>query len=74
MPLSKVNGQCVHRLAQLREALQKPSDGFHIIEFMAGDSLQRVVLAAGDAEREATRRVLTRYGIAESSRLGAVTK
>jgi hypothetical protein len=66
--LDKVNGQPVHRLSELREALQKPADGFHVLEFAKGDSLQRIVLGAGDAERDATARVLKRYGIVEASR------
>ena len=66
--IHKVNGQAVHRLAELRDALQKPDGGFHIFEFARGDSLQRIVLAAGDVEAAATSRVLKRYGIAEASR------
>ncbi len=71
--VDKVNGQRVNRLTELRDALLKPTHGFHVIEFVPGDSLQRAVLAAGDAEREATQRVLERFGIAESCRLAAET-
>src|SRR5207248_2944440 len=53
----KVNGQPVKRLADLRQALSQPLNGFEVIEFAPGESLQRLVLAAGEAEREATRRV-----------------
>jgi len=67
--LEKVNGRPIRRLVELREAFQKPRDGFHVIEFAAGDALQRIVVAAGDPERDATRRVLERYGIAESYRV-----
>jgi len=67
--VEKVNGQPIGRLSELRDALQKPVNGFHVIEFALGDSLQRIVLAAGDPEKEANRRVLERYGIAESFRL-----
>jgi hypothetical protein len=66
--VDKVNGQSVHRLAELQEALQKATNNVHIIEFMRGDSLRRMVLAAGDTEREATARVLKRYGITDESR------
>ena len=66
--LDKVNGQPVHYLSELRDALKKPAEGFHVFEFVRSDSLQRLVLAAGDAEQEATARVLTRYGIAEPGR------
>ena len=60
-----VNGQPVHRLSELRAALDKPVNGFQIIEFVQSDSLRKMVLLAGDSEREATTRVLKRYGINE---------
>jgi hypothetical protein len=66
--LQKVNGKPVHYLAELREALQKPAGEFHTFEFSKGETLQRIVLAAGDDETTATARVLKRYGIAEASR------
>ena len=72
--LDKVNGQPVHYLAELEAALQKASDGFHVFEFVPSDSLRRLVLAAGDAERDATARVLKRYGITEASRLNQTVK
>jgi hypothetical protein len=43
--------------------LEKPVNGFHIIEFVQSDSLRRMVVAAGETEQEATARVLKRYGI-----------
>jgi hypothetical protein len=61
--VDKVNGQTVSRLPELREALQKPMNGFHIIEFMQSDSLRKMVLAAGASEQQAGARVLKRYGI-----------
>jgi hypothetical protein len=66
--VDKVNGQPVHRLADLQEALHKATKGVHVIEFARGDSLRRMVLAAGDAEHEATARVLKRYGITDEFR------
>lgn len=69
--VDKVNGQRVNRLPELREALQKPANGYHVLEFARGDSLHRLVLGAGDAEREATARVLKRYGIGEAFRFAA---
>jgi len=68
--LDKVNGQRVSHLANLRDALQKPVNGFHVLEFMKGDSTRRIVLAAGEAEQAATGRVLKRFGIAESAVIG----
>jgi hypothetical protein len=68
--LDSVNGQSVHRLSELRDALKKPQDGFHVFQFVRGDGLQRIVLAAGDTETDATTRVLKRYGISEPYRFG----
>jgi hypothetical protein len=66
--LEKVNGQPVHRLSELRDALQKPTGEFHTFEFAKGETLQRIVLAAGAEESTATERVLKRYGISDPSR------
>lgn len=61
--LDQVNGRKISRLQDLREALEHPLDGYHIIEFMRSDSLRRMVIRAGADEQEATARVLKRYGI-----------
>jgi hypothetical protein len=66
--INKVNGQRVNRLPELREALQKPINGFHELEFVKGDSLQRIVVAAGETDKEATARVLKRYNITDAFR------
>ena len=71
--LDRVNGQVITRLADLQRALQKPSNAFHLLEFMPGEGLQRMVIAAGAEESEATSRVLKRYGIREPSRLATTT-
>ncbi|HZR21597.1 MAG TPA: serine protease [Verrucomicrobiae bacterium] len=63
--VDKVNGQTISNLSELRAAFEKPVDGFHIIELVQSDSLRRIVLAAGASEKEATDRVLKRYGIDE---------
>ncbi len=60
--VERVNGRKISYLADLQEALKKPIDGFHIVEFMKGESLQKLVLDAGQ-EAAATKRVLERYGI-----------
>ncbi len=72
--VDKVNGQSISGLAELRQALQKPVDGFHMIEFVPSDSLRRLVLAAGAPEEEATARVLQRYGIHEAFRFAPEKK
>ena len=61
--LSKINGQRIATLPDIQEALKKPSGQFHVIEFANGETLQRLVLAAGSEEQAATQRVLERYGI-----------
>src|ERR1044071_7430691 len=60
--LEKVNGQKVNHLSELQQAFKKPVNGFHILEFMKGDTLQRIVLDATSLDA-ATQRVLQRYGI-----------
>ena len=44
--VEKVNGQKVNYLSDLQQALKKPLNGFHLFEFMKGDTLQRMVLDA----------------------------
>src|SRR4029077_3754404 len=39
--LDKVNGQRISRLPELRDTLEKPINGFHILEFTQSDSLRR---------------------------------
>jgi len=60
--LERLNGQKVSYLSDLQKALLSPVNGFHVLEFLKGDSLQRIVLDA-TAQEEATKRVLERYGI-----------
>ncbi|HWI59153.1 MAG TPA: hypothetical protein VNZ22_18140, partial [Bacillota bacterium] len=69
--VDKVNGQSISRLSELRQALEKPVNGYHILEFAQSDSLRRMVLAAGGAEQAATARVLKRYGIEQESHFAA---
>jgi hypothetical protein len=64
--LSKVNGQPVHYLSELTEALKSPQNGYHILEFEKGEGLQKIVISAGETEKEATLRVLKRYTIPEA--------
>jgi hypothetical protein len=64
--VDKVNDRRVTSLVELREALNHPRDQFHVVDFVPNESLQRIVLAAGNAEREATRRVLQRFNITEA--------
>jgi hypothetical protein len=62
--VDKVNGVKISKLKDLQGALEKPVDGFHVIEFMSGERVLKAVLDAA-TEREATRRVLENYRIEE---------
>jgi hypothetical protein len=67
--LDKVNGVRISKLTDLREALAKPKDGYHLIEFVKSDGLRRVVVAAGEQESAATDRVMKRYGISSPAKI-----
>jgi hypothetical protein len=60
--VNKLNGQTIAKVSELRQALKSPLDGFHVFEFMKGDTLRSMVIDAAEAE-EATKRVLQLYGI-----------
>jgi hypothetical protein len=64
--LERVNGRKVNYLPDLQQALQKPVNGFHTLDFLKGDTLQRLVLDAATLDA-ATKRVLERYGIDRES-------
>jgi hypothetical protein len=67
--VDKVNGRRISTLADVAAALREPKDGVHRLEFMAGDSLQRLLLDAASLDA-ATQRVLQRYGIPAAQQLG----
>jgi hypothetical protein len=62
MVIQQFNGQRINRLTDIAEAMKKPVDGSHILEFGPSDIVRRVVLDASQTD-SATRRVLERYGI-----------
>ncbi|NBV24972.1 MAG: hypothetical protein EBS05_24015 [Proteobacteria bacterium] len=66
--IDTVNGQKISRVGDVVEALQKPQNGFHTIEFLRGDNLRRIVLDADQMEA-ATRRILERYRIPAANHL-----
>lgn len=67
--VDKVNGRRISTLAELVEALSKPSaDGVHLIEFMPGLARQRLLLDAATLDA-ATKRVVEHYGIPAATRL-----
>ncbi len=70
LAVNQINGRRIATLADVSKALEQPRDGFHILEFDRGDSLNRLVLDAATAET-ATQRVLQRYGIQKDRVLSA---
>lgn len=62
MVIQQFNGQKISRLTDFVEAMKKPADGFHVLEFGPSDVVRRIVLGASETD-SATQRVLARYGI-----------
>jgi hypothetical protein len=54
----------------VQEAMRQPQDGFHVIEFLRGDNLRRIVLDAKEMDA-ATKRILERYRIPAASHVAA---
>jgi hypothetical protein len=56
----QVNGRRIVDLPGLKEALELPVEGFHLIEFLPGEAVTKLVL---DAQRlkDATQRVMFKY-------------
>jgi hypothetical protein len=71
--VEKINGKRITLLTDLLDAFKSPTNNFHVIDFKRGTDLQRIVLAAGSAERDATRRILQRYGITDEFRFAPKT-
>lgn len=65
-----VNGRKISRVADVQEAMRQPQDGFHVIEFLRGDNLRRIVLDAKEMDA-ATKRILERYRIPAASHVAA---
>jgi len=65
--LQKVNGRQVNNLTELREALRHPTGKFHVLDFLPGDSAQRMVIEADGADAAATQRVLQRFAIEDAA-------
>lgn len=60
--VNQINGRTISSIADLRMAFKNPQAGFHILEFMPGSQVQRIVLDA-KREAEATQRILRHYRI-----------
>ena len=66
--IEKANGNLISTLEDLAKALEKPKDGFHILEFKKGSSLEKIILDAAKLE-EANNRISQRYGIQSLQKL-----
>ncbi len=66
LAVKEINGKPIGRIQDVQEALRHPKDGFHVIDFYQGDTLQRIVLDS-EASESATRRVLERYHLNRAS-------
>jgi hypothetical protein len=64
--LDRINGRSISTLEDVAEALAKPPNGFHRLEFMHDDTLKHLVLDAAKLEA-ATARVLNQYRIPSAS-------
>jgi hypothetical protein len=60
--VDRINGQTIHTIADIAEALANPEDEFHRIEFMPDQGLKHMVLDAATMEA-ATQRILEHYNI-----------
>jgi hypothetical protein len=70
--LEKINGRRIGSLRDVQPALDLSGNGFHTLEFLKGETLQRVVLDARQLDA-ATRSVLQRYGIEKAAVLAPPT-
>ena len=66
--IEKANGNLISTLEELAKALDKPKDGFHILEFKKGSSLGKIILDAEKLE-QANDRIAQRYGIQSLQKL-----
>ncbi len=66
--IEKANGNLISTLEDLANALDKPKDGFHILEFKKGSSLGKIILDAEKLE-QANDRIAQRYGIQSLQKL-----
>ena len=60
--VERVNGKPIANLPDLRRAFAAPSGGFHVVEFLAGQSAQRIVIDAAEASA-AQKRLQQAYGV-----------
>lgn len=63
--LMKVNGKTLRSLADFREAVRTPRNGYHVLELTPGKGRGKLIFRASEIEA-ANRRVRERYGVPES--------
>ena len=66
MLIDQINGQTIHKLADVEAALEAPVDGFHRIRFMHDEAVKHIVLDAEEMPL-ATVRILNHYRIPAAS-------
>lgn len=66
--VESINGVTVRTLKDVKKAIARPLDGYHVIEFQKGESIRRLVIDSS-RESEATKRILARYGIQSPMRI-----
>jgi S1-C subfamily serine protease len=60
--VERVNGRPIANLQDLRQAFATPSNGFHVVDFLAGQSAVRIVLDASEAA-SSRQRLQQAYGV-----------
>jgi hypothetical protein len=68
--VDRINNQAVSRLEDVVSALAAPRDGYHVVEFAAGESVQKLVLEASQMNAANTR-LLRDFGIQKDRHLGS---
>jgi hypothetical protein len=70
LALDQVNGLKITSLPELKNALDHPKEAFHVIEFLPGESVQKLVLDAIQL-KSATQRVMFDYRLPTDYLVGA---
>jgi hypothetical protein len=60
--VERVNGREIGSMADLRQAFAAAPDGFHVIEFLPGQTTRRIVIDVAEAEASIPR-IRTAYGV-----------
>jgi hypothetical protein len=66
--IDQINGQTIHKLEDVENALAQPEAGFHRIQFMPDEGIHQIVLDSTEMP-DATKRILQHYRIPAASSL-----